>query len=144
MRSTRPGAAFVLFGQSLFLLTASCGDPLEAARTGEVRGDLVLASETRLFRQCGSDERWWFVLDPFENGGTIPGWDAAMKATMARCSGGTPICDVTGVYLEGVARISPKGAYGHLRQYHRNIEFSSITRALGAPPDDCAVSPQRL
>jgi hypothetical protein len=46
------------------------------------------------------------------------------------------------VYLEGVARVSGKGKYGHLGKYDRAVEFSSVTRALEAPPEGCVVTQQ--
>jgi hypothetical protein len=121
------------------LLWAGCGgDSTQGVH--KVHGDLTMGAENQLFRACGNDERWWFSVGPVDNSGNIPGWDAATQAMQARCPDGGSSCGVHGVYLEGVARVSGKGSYGHLGKYDREVEFMSVDRALGAAPPECVLS----
>jgi hypothetical protein len=128
---------------AVILLCGGCGaDSTRGVHT--VHGDLTTGSEGWLFRPCGSDERWWFDLTPFDNGKTIPGWEAAMQAMVPRCPDGAATCGHNGVYLEGVARVSAMGTYGHLGKYDREVEFTSVDRSLAAAPAECVVSTRPL
>lgn len=105
-----------------------------------LRGELIIGSETRLFRACGVDEVWWFVLDRFENGGTIPGWNLAEQERGAACPPTQPGCGLTRVYLEGQAQVSQPGNFGHLGKYDRTVDFLRVDRALPDAPGDCPLT----
>jgi hypothetical protein len=121
---------------------AGCGDATEGAR--EVRGDLQLRVESRLLRPCGIDENWWFELDPFAVPPAVEGLDVAVRGRTERCEEGMAGCGITGVYLEGTAKVSPKGSYGFLGKYDRSVELTAITRAFTRPPADCVLSSRPL
>jgi hypothetical protein len=127
----------------LVLLCGACGgDSTRGVHT--VHGDLTLGGETRLFRPCGSDERWHLALEPYGDAGAITEWDAYQQATVPRCPDGAASCGITGVYVEGVARVTARGSYGPLGMYDRELQFVSLDRALGTAPAGCAVSTRPL
>jgi hypothetical protein len=127
----------------VLLLCGACGaDSTRGVHS--VHGDLTIDRENFMFRPCGVEELWWFDLAALESGKTIPGWDAAKQAMVSRCPDGGATCAVKGVYLEGVAKVSAMGTYGHLNKYDREVEFTSVDRSLPAAPSECVVSTRPL
>jgi hypothetical protein len=131
---------FVRLGLVLLVCGACGGDSTRGVHT--VHGELTVGGETSLFRPCGSDEHWYFA--PLDNPETVPGWAAAQKAAVPRCPDGGTSCGFTAVYLEGVARVSGKGSYGHLGKYDREVELISLERSLSEAPPECALSSKPL
>jgi hypothetical protein len=85
---------------------AGCGGGSAHLPEAEVfSGYYAYGFEESLFAPIGKNERWWLLKAP-----------PCVKA-VASPSNSTPI-----LYLEVKGNLSPKGAYGHLGQYSRELD----------------------
>ena len=102
---------------TLFLVLLACTPTIADARPAaprEIAGVYELGFERQTFRPCGSGETWWV--------GTAP-------ASLQRGLG-------TRAYVRVKGTVGPRGAFGHLGKYPRQIvirEVISATRGAECP-----------
>jgi hypothetical protein len=96
---------------TLLVLLAACTlavtDALPAPR--EIAGVYELGFERQTFRPCGSDETWWVSTAP---------------ASLHRGLGTRAFVRVRGT-------VGPRGAFGHLGKYPRQIVIREVISATG-------------
>lgn len=95
-------------------LLIACSPIAADARTIEIAGVYELGFERQTFRACGAGETWWV--------GTAP-------ASLQRGLG-------TRAYVRVKGTVGPRGAFGHLGKYPRQIvirEVVSVTPGAECP-----------
>jgi hypothetical protein len=102
--------------RAAFLILLAVFTPaLAAARTPapdaprEIAGVYELGFERQTFRPCGSGETWWVSTAP---------------ATLHRGLG-------TRAFVRVRATVGPRGAFGHLGKYPRQIAIREVISATG-------------
>lgn len=92
----------------LAAITPSIADARPAAPR-EIAGVYELGFERQTFRPCGSAETWWVSTAP---------------ASLHRGLG-------TRAYVRVRATVGPRGAFGHLAKYPRQIAIREVISATG-------------
>jgi hypothetical protein len=93
----------------LILLAACTTADARPAAPREIAGVYELGFERQTFRPCGSGETWWVSTAP---------------ASLHRGLG-------TRAYVRVRATVGPRGAFGHLAKYPRQIAIREVISATG-------------
>jgi hypothetical protein len=118
---------------------APCANDLTGRRT--LRGHYTVSNEHWLFQPCGSDTALW--VDPFNAWAGTKGLDLLSQASAAQppkpdagtMQPGGP--EISTVYMEIVAEVSPLGVYGHLGELGQELKVVEVLAASATSPVDC-------
>jgi hypothetical protein len=102
------------------LVISGCGREAPWPSAGVFTGYYSKAFEQSDFRPTGSKEIWWLTIDQ------------AMKdpAPVGRC-----------IYLVVRGTLTPRGSYGHLGKYDRQLSAQEVMQAQTPGPDERAGLP---
>ena len=100
------------------VLDTTVTTPVPAVPTGRYTGHFEFDFEKQVFRPCGSRERWW-------------AW--GMPAELQKSWG-----QRTFVVVEG--ELSPRGEYGHMGRYARQIRVTRVVRMEPGEGSGCSSS----
>ncbi|MBC8138244.1 MAG: hypothetical protein H8F28_20380 [Fibrella sp.] len=123
-------AGAVLLIALLAISLSGCGgstrDDDRLASKSTFRGMFTDGFEKAAFRPCGSDESYWVA------GNTQPIYALILP-------NGVPVspAPVTEVYVEVEGTLSPRGEFGHLGMYERELTVDQVLSARTVSPDAC-------
>lgn len=137
MSGTNQSVRGALYGATCFLAVlltmglTGCGgngsqsDDQQSSR-GRFSGRFTDGFETSAFRPCGSNDPYWVIDDT----------QSLIDSTRPNGAEGSPTQPST-VYVEVEGTLSPRGSYGHLETYDRELVVSRVLSVSATPPDSC-------
>lgn len=104
----------------LLVLLSACATVPPAEEADRIAGHYRFGFEVEAFRPCGSSEDWWVTTAD------------ELRSRAERLSGTS-----RPVYAVVRARVSPRGEYGHLGQYPRQVSVVEVLEMRPARSSDC-------